>query len=112
MDKNHKLYNLFSGEKDSPIYQQLMMADKINNAKYHNDLILYADELISYGIYKLNDDYEKSYNKIYETLIKLTEKEKKLFTEKGITYSHNSYFKSVKSKYDLNNELGFIEVYS
>jgi hypothetical protein len=120
VDKNHRLYHLFSGEKDSPIYQQLMEAykiykfviDKRNSAKYHNDLILYADELISYGIYKLNDDYEKSYHKIYETLIKLTEKEKKLFTEKGITYSHNSYFKSAKSKYDLNNELGFIEVHS
>lgn len=117
-DKNHKLHHLFSGEKDSPIYRQLIEAYKIykfvidqrNSAKYDNDLILYADELISYGIYKLNDDYEKSYHKIYETLIKLTEKEKKLFTEKGFTYSHNSYFKSAKSKYDLNNELGVIVV--
>ncbi|KFL33155.1 MULTISPECIES: AIPR family protein [unclassified Sulfurospirillum] len=117
IDKNHKLHKLFNGEKDSLIYKQLLAAykiykfvvDKRNEKTPVNDFVNYADELISYGLYKLNEDFQNSYDKVCQAIKEITETEKQLFENKSLTYSHNGYFKSSKSRYDLNNKLDLVE---
>lgn len=115
-DKTHKLHSLFNGSKDSPIYAQLLESFKIyryivqkRNENTTNDFINYADELISYGIYKLEEDFEQAYPKICNSISNIIDEEKEFLEKKNLTYSHNGYFKSAKSRYDLNKEMGFVE---
>jgi len=115
---SHPLHKLFSGSPDSPVYQQLLHAyhlyrftvEQRNRANGADDFILYADELFCYGIYKCGDgDMQQAYQAIYAALRDATEAEKLLYQSKGLTYSHNAYFKSAKSRYDLDRRLGFVE---
>jgi hypothetical protein len=115
-DSKNKLNNLFNGSKDSAIYNQLLESYKIykfivkkRNKNTKNDFINYSDELISYGIYKLNEIIEDSYPKICNSISSIIDDEKKFLEEKNLTYSHNGYFKSAKSRYDLNKAMGFVE---
>jgi hypothetical protein len=116
-DKSHKLYNLFNGSKDSPIYEQLLNSYKIykfvtqkrNDTIDKNDFVKYADELISYGLYKLEENFEEEYPKIFGAIKNIIDEEKIFLEKKGLTYSHNGYFKSSKSRYDLNKKMDFIE---
>jgi len=115
-DKGHKLNSLFNGSKDSPIYNQLLKSYQIykfvvkkRNENIENDFINYADELISYGIYKLDEDINESYPKVCNAISNIIDEEKIFLNEKNLTYSHNGYFKSAKSRYDLNKEMSFIE---
>jgi hypothetical protein len=116
-DKSHKLHTLFNGSKDSLIYKQLLNSYKIyrfviqkrNENIEKNDFIKYADELISYGLYKLGENLEDGYPKIFNAIKDIVDEEKEFLGEKGLTYSHNGYFKSSKSRYDLNKKMGFIE---
>lgn len=115
-DKNHKLHNLFNGTKDSLIYNQLFKSYQIyrfvvqkRNENIKADFINYADELISYGIYKLSEDFEIAYQKICTAISDIIDNEKKFLAGKHLTYSHNGYFKSAKSRYDLNKRMDFVE---
>ena len=115
-DKTHKLYNLFNGSKDSIIYNQLLQSYKIykfivqkRNENIEDDFINYADELISYGIYKLGGIFEDVYPEICNSISIIINEEKKFLEGKNLTYSHNGYFKSAKSRYDLNKKMGFVE---
>lgn len=115
-DKSHKLNSLFNGSKDSLIYNQLLKSYQIykfvvqkRNENIENDFINYADELISYGIYKLGEDNEEAYLKVCSAINNIINEEKTFLNEKKLTYSHNGYFKSAKSRYDLNKEMSFIE---
>lgn len=115
-DKSHKLNSLFNGSKDSPIYNQLLKSYQIykfvvkkRNENIENDFINYADELISYGIYKLDEDIKEAYPKVCNAINNIINEEKSFLNEKNLTYSHNGYFKSAKSRYDLNKEMSFIE---
>ncbi|MBD3841146.1 MAG: hypothetical protein IE909_04560, partial [Campylobacterales bacterium] len=115
-DNANKLNSLFNGSKDSPIYEQLLKAYQIykfvvnkRNENLETDFIKYSDELISYGIYKQNEEFEISYPKVCDAIRKIIQNEKKFLEEKNLTYSHNGYFKSAKSRYDLNKEMGFVE---
>ena len=114
----HRLHHLFNGDPDSPIYQQLLetyklyrfIVQKRNVLASVNDLVLYADELICYGMHKLNtDDLTAAYDQIFNALVVASQTEKELYELKGLTYSHNSYFKSAKSRYDLDRVMGFVE---
>ncbi|MEA2017661.1 MAG: AIPR family protein [Campylobacterota bacterium] len=115
-DKSHKLYSLFNGSKDSPIYDQLLKSYEIykfivrkRNENIDNDFINYADELISYGIYKLGKDFEEAYSEVCNAIKDIIDEEKIFLEGKNLTYSHNGYFKSAKSRYDLNKKMDFIE---
>jgi len=115
-DNTNKLNNLFNGLKDSLIYNQLLTSYKIykfivkkRNENIENDFINYSDELISYGIYKLEEIFEESYPKICDAISSIIEDEKSFLEKKKLTYSHNGYFKSAKSRYDLNKKMGFVE---
>lgn len=117
VDKNHKLHKLFNGKKDSPIYQQLLEAYKIykfvvskrNEKTPESDFINYADEIISYGLYKLGDDFENNYNEVCKKLKVIIETEKGFLASKNLAYSHNGYFKSSKSRINLNEQFGWTD---
>jgi hypothetical protein len=115
---SHPLHALFSGQPDSPLYQQLLhvyrlytfIVEQRNQPNQPSDLVMYADELFCYGLYKLNmHDMHKAYEKVLTALQDATAQEKDLLASKGLTYSHTSYFKSAKSRYDLDRALGFVE---
>lgn len=115
---SHPLHALFSGKPDSPIYQQLLHVYQLyryivgqrNSSPHVADFIMYADELFCYGLYKLNsEDLNEAYIKVLNALQNATEVEKILLASKGLTYSHNGYFKSAKSRYDLDKALGVVE---
>jgi len=115
-DNANKLNSLFNGSKDSPIYEQLLKAYQIykfvvnkRNENIETDFVKYSDELISYGIYKQNEKFETSYPKVCNAIRNIIQNEKKFLEEKNLTYSHNGYFKSAKSRYDLNKEMKFVE---
>lgn len=114
----HPLHSLFAGQPDSPVYQQLLnvyrhykfIVEQRNQPNQAADLVMYADEIFCYGLYKLNmDDLNQAYVTVLTALQTATVQEKALLSNKGLTYSHNSYFKSAKSRYDLDRALGFVE---
>jgi hypothetical protein len=129
-NENNKLHKLFGGDKNSAIYQQLLEAfwlydfimQKRKTVQHNSDFVLFADELIAYGIYKLFEKsgaskldkelFETHYQTVYEAIAKCIEKEKETKSKNNQTYAHESYFKSSKSRFNLNDTLGLIEDFS
>src|SRR5690606_21459685 len=129
LDK-HPLEDLFKGDVDSAIYQQLLHAYRIyrfvQKAKGEHlsthEVLAYCDELMAYGIYKyltkagynkdVFGDQEKLREAFFDTLQTIeaiVEKDKALHQAHDRTFSYNAYFKKPKSKVDFNNEKHIIE---
>ena len=128
-DAKHPLHKLFNGDKNSSIYMQLFIAYKIymqvaNMRKSYikeeiEDFIFYADEFMSYGIYKLLKKNEllktfepllgEYYHEIFDTIKAIVESEKVRLNALDMTYSHNEYFKSERAVSDLNEKMSFAE---
>ena len=129
LDK-HPLEDLFKGDVDSAIYQQLLHAYRIyrfvQKAKGEylsaHEVLAYCDELMAYGIYKyltkagynkdVFGDQEKLREAFFDTLQTIeaiVEKDKVLHQANDRTFSYNAYFKKPKSKVDFNNEKSIIE---
>ena len=115
---DHPLYPLFNGSPDSKLYEQLLTVYRIyryvvthrNHLSATNDFVLYADELFCYGIYKQGyENLETAYNLVFDNIRIICQDEKVLLEKNSVTYSHNSYLKSAKSRYDLDKQMGFIE---
>jgi hypothetical protein len=115
---SHPLHKLFNGSPESPLYQQLLSVYRIyryvieqrNIHAQSNDFVMYADELFCYGIHKLGQlGLNDAYRVIFDAVRAMCDSEKTLLQQNSITYSHNGYFKSAKSKYDLDRTLGFVE---
>ena len=117
-DEKHPLYLLFNGNKNSPLYLQLLITYKIydfvvKQRKSYNgddDFIYSADELMVFAIYKslkvqnkLSLDIEllEIYKIQFQKNQQIVKKEKDYKNSINSTYSHNDYFKSEKSFYDL-----------
>lgn len=119
-EENEKLANLFSGSKESEIYEQLftayqvykLVADKRKVAPKDSeeDFVFQADEIIAYGIFKelekneklkdfSDNDLDNIYLIVYENVKRCVEKESQ---RKNGTYSHNRYFKSERCLWDYN----------
>ena len=120
VNKEHKLHSLFNGDKQSPIYQELwksytyytFVIEKRNSEENRDKEVLsFADEILCYAIFMIIKDsnrqktIEQSYTEALNALIKIVKKEKINHEAHNITYSHNNYFKSSKSRHDLNAEL-------
>lgn len=114
----HPLHKLFNGTPESPIYQQLLdvyriyryVIDQRNKHAESDDFVMYADELICYGVHKLGGyNPDAAYCTVFDAIRAICGNEKILLEKNGMTYSHNGYFKSAKSKYDLDRQLGFVE---
>jgi hypothetical protein len=126
-NKNNPLYPLFNGDKESPVYRQLLetfwiyefVVKQRQTQKHDADFVLFADELIAYGVYKLmkksggfaQERLEDCYSVVYNAIpkgIALEQKEKS--QGKSTTYSHTRYFKSFISHWRLNQELALSDV--
>jgi len=122
-NKNNSLYHWFNGEKESLIYQQLLETFYIydfvikqrQTQKHDSDFVLFADELLAYGVYKLmkkaggfaKEQLDTNYRIVYGAIPKCIEREKAVKAQSKSTYSHNSYFKSARSRFHLSEELAF-----
>ena len=121
-NKNSDLYPLFNGDKNSPVYRQLLetfwiyeFVVKQRQIQRHDaDFVLFADELMAYGVYKLmkkSGSFSKEslgdcYMTVYNAISKCIERfQKEVAAQSKATYSHPSYFKSVLSHWFLNEEL-------
>lgn len=122
-NKDNKLNELFNGDKNSAIYQQLLEAfwlydfimQKRKTMDNKSDFVLFADELFAYGVYRLfrkngcfnlNTELFKSYyQEIYQAIENCVNKRITKLSKDGHTYSHNGYFKSSQSRTDLNDEI-------
>lgn len=115
---SHPLHKFFNGDPESPLYQQLLTVYRVyryvieqrNKNAQTDDFVMYADELFCYGIHKLGQlELNDAYRVIFDAVRTVCDNEKSLLNKNNITYSHNGYFKSAKSKYDLDRKLGFVE---
>ncbi len=121
------LNKLFEGSEDSALYSQLLISYKIykkvqfekESRKNDAQFIAYADELITYGVYKIIDPdlnkiddhtaLDQAYIKSYETIEKIVQENIQSHKDANKTFSYPGYFKRPKSKVDFNNALGIIE---
>ncbi len=124
--ENHPLEKLFSGDKNSPVYNQLLIAYKIYKyiqSKKQNfagiyDFINYTDELLCYSIYKEIDStsslysvetLSNAYNKALKNIESILKTEKGKYDKAGKNFSYNSYFKKPQCRIDYNNLTGILE---
>lgn len=118
---NHPILgDLFSGDRESPVYAQLLNAYRIYKfvmAKKSllqlnagSDYVVHADELSSYGIYKeleaagllanfTETDMETAYAVVNPRIASIVNYER---TRRGNLYSHSVYFKSDSILQDYN----------
>jgi len=125
--ENKKLANLFSGNKESKIYEQLFTAYRIykliankrkkfskedfsKDSESEKDFVFQADEIIAYGVFRelekneklkdfSNEDLKNAYMFAYHNVRQCVKKEK---NRKNGTYSHNKYFKSERCLEDYD----------
>lgn len=126
--EQHPLEKLFDGNKDSAIYQQLLIAyfiyrfvqkQKTTNRTDAHESLIYSDELMCYGIYKyIGKELQKykeqpllelAYNDTLATIDDIVNVDKKAHEAIGRTFSFNAYFKKPKSKIDFDAKKGIIE---
>lgn len=121
------LNKLFNGDKDSPLYSQLLIAyrlyQKVQAEKWRTGVIWmvskHADELLCYGVYKyLENDFNaindsvalsKAYDYACEVLAKIVEMNYELYASHGSVFYSSGYFKKAKSRVDYNREASIIE---
>ncbi|NOS89817.1 MAG: AIPR family protein [Methylococcaceae bacterium] len=122
------LNRLFDGGRDSPVYQQLLEAFWIYEfvvaqrqaQNDQADFVLFADELMAYGIYKLRDKsagfakehLESAYAMVFDAILNSIERQKINLASSKATYAHERYFKTYKSQFDLIEALGLSDTFS
>jgi AIPR protein len=123
----HPLNELFNGEKDSPIYQQLLYSYKIyryvqgeketqQNARGYNS---HATELLAYGVYKylendlvdINnlDRLEKAYQFAFNIMEQIIRAQLELYSQQGKSFSYSGYFRKPKCRFEYNVRAGIID---
>lgn len=127
---NHPLKELFEGQKNSPVYGQMVVAyfitKKVKEAqrllRNNQAFLLHADELLSYGIFKTLDEaalklvynndtstLDKAYQIAINHLSNAFKKVEKEYQTNEKLLSIPGYFKSAKSRIDYNREAGILE---
>ncbi len=126
--EKHPLESLFDGNKDSPIYIQFLTAYRIyrhvqeqkNERIKGNEVVAYADELVSYGIYKYignaHLEYFKDQSKLKEayedsltTIQEIVSEETARLSSVNKQFSYNAYFKKPKCRDDFNKKKNIVE---
>ena len=129
-DENDPLHAYFGGDINSPLYEQILnvyaihyyvVLERNESSETTPDLIQHADEILCYGIYKhLTSMNQKAveldapamkevYDFVFERIDRICQAFQLQLAENGRTYSHNNYFKSAQSRFDLNREANWLE---
>lgn len=123
----HQLQCLFSGDKDSPVYPQMLVAYKIykyvqskkSAMRETYDFVGVADEMLCYGIYReallsgsdfsRETDMDSLYAKVIDLISIVLTEQRTLFREKGVVFSYNGFFKKPICRDRYNEKAGLIE---
>lgn len=126
-NNDHPLSKLFSGDVNSPIYQQLLYTYTIyrfvqtmrTQADSQKEFVNHANELLAYGIYKrletdlsqINDmdKLKVAYQTAFNTIDQIVQSEIETRQKGNQAFSFNSYFKGSKCRVDYNRMVGILE---
>lgn len=126
-NNSHPLHELFNGEKNSPIYQQLIYSYEIYHyVQYQKkaqqdsrEYISHATELLAYGIYKYlendltninhSEKLEESYKFALDIVDQIIEKQIELYQKQEKSFSYSGYFRKAKCRVDYNLQAGIID---
>ena len=116
----HPLHKLFNGEKDSPIYLQLLYSytiyryvqGKKESQQALKEYISHATELIAYGIYKYLendlksidniDKLEEAYQFTLNIIDQIIKEQIELYSQQGKSFSYSGYFRKAKCRFEYN----------
>jgi hypothetical protein len=124
---NHPLKRLFNGNKDSPIYQQLLYAytiyryvqqEKVNQLE-QMEYISHTSEILAYGSYKYLENnladihnpvrLKEAYEYALSTVEKIVAKQIETYKKQDKIFSFSSYFRKPRCRFDYNLEANIIE---
>jgi hypothetical protein len=123
----HPLKELFNGDIDSSIYQQLLASYRIYRfvqkkkaeLRDQNEIVNFADELLCYGIYKIigkawenykNEQLlQNAYDETLQRIISITDADRQMHEQQGKNFYYNTFFKRPKSRIDYNREANILE---
>jgi len=123
----HPLHRLFNGEKDSPIYQQLIYAHTIyrhvqskkESQRNTKEYISHATELIAYGIYKyLEQDLtaidnpellELAYQFVLDLIDRNINEQMEIYKKMDKSFSYSGYFRKAKCRFEYNLKAGIVD---
>jgi hypothetical protein len=123
----HPLHRLFNGEKDSPIYQQLIYSYIIyrhvqsqkESQQQTKEYISHATELLAYGIYKyLEDDLgyfnnsdkvEKAYQFALNVVHEIISQQIEIYKQQDKSFSYSGYFRKAKCRFEYNLKAGIVD---
>lgn len=126
-NNNYPLHRLFNGEKDSPIYQQLIYAYKIYRyvqskkeaQQTTREYISHATELLSYGIYKYlendltiinnSDKLEEAYQFTLNVVDQIIQEQIELYKQQEKSFSYSGYFRKARCRVEYNLKVGIVD---
>lgn len=126
-NNNYPLHRLFNGEKDSPIYQQLIYAYKIYRyvqskkeaQQTTREYISHATELLSYGIYKYlendltiinnSDKLEEAYQFTLNVVDEIIQEQIELYKQQEKSFSYSGYFRKARCRVEYNLKVGIVD---
>ena len=123
----HPLHRLFNGEKDSPIYQQLIYAYTIYRyvqtkkelQREMKEYISHATELIAYGMYKhlekdlrtINnqEQLEQAYQFALDLIDQNISEQMEIYNTQDKSFSYSGYFRKAKCRFEYNLKAGIVD---
>jgi hypothetical protein len=122
----HPLHKLFNGEKESPVYQQLIYSYKIyryvqskKESQQSREYNSHATELLSYGIYKYlendlvsindSDKLEAAYQFAYSIVEQIIKEQIELYRQQEKSLSYSGYFRKPKCRFEYNLKAGILD---
>lgn len=123
----HPLHRLFNGEKDSPIYQQLIYAYTIYRyvqtkkelQRETKEYISHATELIAYGMYKYlekdlrtinnQEQLEQAYQFALDLIDQNISKQMEIYNTQDKSFSYSGYFRKAKCRFEYNLKAGIVD---
>jgi AIPR protein len=123
----HPLHRLFNGEKDSPVYQQLIYAYTIyryvqsqkESQQKTKEYISHATELLAYGIYKYLENDLRSINSsdklaaAYQFAIDIVDQiigaQIELYQQQDKSFSYSGYFRKARCRFEYNLRAGIVD---
>jgi AIPR protein len=123
----HPLHKLFNGEKNSPVYQQLIYAYTIyryvqsqkESQQETKEYINHATELLAYGTYKhlehdltdINDPDKLliAYQFALHTIDQIIGEQIDLYQQQEKSFSYSGYFRKAKCRFEYNRQASIVD---